>query len=140
MSATFLVLCETRSDMDNYTQDFGFYCSREPMSHIAGKILSALRPGHSDEPCISSTCQEKYNMANDGDADMDYWNHSKEEIFTEKETPSDPSELEATSTSTKNQIFDSADVCSSNTYFTGDDKASFKKILYSSFMFAYMKQ
>ncbi|CAN2388429.1 Polymerase (DNA directed) nu [Pristimantis euphronides] len=54
--------------MENYRQDFGFYCNKEPLSVTAGKILSALQsrhPGHvshldSSEVCSSDTFSTGY--------------------------------------------------------------------------------
>ncbi|XP_069833414.1 DNA polymerase nu isoform X2 [Dendropsophus ebraccatus] len=78
--------------MENYRQDFGFYRSKEPISVIAGKILTALQHNPIDDPCISDIFQEQYDLetlqhmnvtANDGNTDMDF---KKERMITEEET------------------------------------------------------
>ncbi|XP_075713185.1 DNA polymerase nu isoform X2 [Rhinoderma darwinii] len=112
--------------MENYRQDFGFYCSKEPMSLMAGKILSALQPRHSDEPCMSDTLQEKQHLeilhrvtlkANEGKSRMDYW---KENVLKQAETRCNHIELEGTSTPMKNyQLLNSSEVHSSDTFSTG---------------------
>ncbi|XP_066430879.1 DNA polymerase nu [Eleutherodactylus coqui] len=62
-------LCPGWLNMENYRQDFGFYYSEEPISLTAGKILSALQPGHrggvlyqgNSEVCSSDTFPTGYH-------------------------------------------------------------------------------
>ncbi|XP_068132131.1 DNA polymerase nu [Hyperolius riggenbachi] len=53
--------------MEKYRHDLGFYCSKEPLSLTAGKILSVLQPIPADQSCKNATrdrnvCTGKHHL------------------------------------------------------------------------------
>ncbi|XP_075050309.1 DNA polymerase nu isoform X3 [Mixophyes fleayi] len=50
--------------MENYSQDFGFYCRRKSLSLVAGKILTTLQFSHTGQSCKSNSDGKNVGVRN----------------------------------------------------------------------------